>query len=442
MGSIMPATMAAIRRDKGMGERPRWMASLGRWRARYVDADGKRRSVYSSIPGRAGAREAAARRDEAIRRAGLGIVHNPHLTVGDLLERWLTEVAPLRLRPSSLERYRGIIRGQLLPTLGGVPLASLVPEHVARAYAELAAPHEVTINHARARYTETRARSGAAIRYAHAVLHRALDQAVAWRLIERNPATGAVLPRRSRPEMRPLTTSEARRFLDAARGHPLEALFTLALTSGMRQGELLGLRWRDVDWAARRLSVHHTLVRMHGRWWLGDPKTAKSERAVALTEPTIDLLRAHRAHQAERLLAIGHRVTDDDFVFSDDGGEPLWGRHVTTREFQPLLRQAELPPIRFHDLRHTFATLQLAAGTNPKIVSEVLGHKDVAITVDRYSHALPTMQVEAMARLDAMLGRSLLAAPGVGEDEAQAHELWLDAEPADYPPAWSDRDGC
>lgn len=116
-------------------------------------------------------------------------------------------------------------------------------------------------------------------------------------MIERNPATGAVLPRRSRPEMRPLTASEARRFLEAAREHRLEALFTLALTTGMRQGELLGLRWRDVDWAGRRISVHHTLVRMQGRWWLGDPKTPKSERAVALTDPTIDLLRGHRARQ-------------------------------------------------------------------------------------------------------------------------------------------------
>jgi integrase len=107
--------------------------------------------------------------------------------------------------------------------------------------------------------------------------------------------------------MRPLTTAEARRFRDAASGHRLEALLTLALTSGMRQAEQLALRWRDVDWAARRVSVHHTLVRMHGRWWLGDLKTAKSERAVALTDPTIDLLRTHRAHQAERLLAIGHR---------------------------------------------------------------------------------------------------------------------------------------
>jgi integrase len=194
---------------------------------------------------------------------------------------------------------------------------------VTRAYAELAAPRQVTISHARAQYTATRARSTAAIRYAHAVLHHALDQAVAWRLIESNPATGAVLPRRGRPEMRPLTTSEARRFLEAARGHPLEALFTLALTSGMRQGELLGLRWRDFDWAARRISVHHTLVRMQGRWWLGDPKTASSQRAIDLTAPTIDLLRAHRAHQAERLLAIGHRVTDDDLVFCDDASQPL-----------------------------------------------------------------------------------------------------------------------
>jgi hypothetical protein len=172
--------------------------------------------------------------------------------------------------------------------------------------------------------------------------------------------------------------------------------------------------------AARPVSVHHTLVRMHGRWWLGDPKTAKSERAVTLTDPTIDLLRTHRAHQAERLLAIGHRVTDDDFVFSDDGGEPLWGRHVTTREFQPILRQAELPLIRFHDLRHTFATLQLAAGTNPKIVSEVPGHKEVAITLDRYSHALPTLQARAMARLDSVLGRAPRRRSARSADAVQA----------------------
>ncbi len=459
MAAFIDRTMGVIRRDKGSGEQPRWLASERRWRARFVDADGRRRSVYSSTPGRAGARGAAATRDEALRKASLGISNDPRLTVGELLERWLTEVAALKLRPSSLERYRGIVRGQLVPALGRVALQSLTQQHVARSYAELAAPREVTVSHARVRQTTMRARSAASLRYAHAILHGALEQAVTWRLIERNPAAGAALPRRNPPEMRPLTPAEARQFLAAARGHPLEALFVLALTTGMRQGELLGLRWRDVDWTARRVAVHHTLVRLHGRWWLGEPKTAKSARAIDLTDPTLDLLRSHQSRQDEQRRALGRRPTDDDLVFCDSSGEPLWGRHVTTLQLKGLLRradlpqirfhdlrhtfatlqlkgllrQADLPQIRFHDLRHTFATLQLTAGTNPKIVAEVLGHTEVAITLDRHSHSLPTLHAEAMGRLDAVLGRSPLDAP----DEAPAGgplqtELWLDHDPGSW----------
>ena len=159
---------------------------------------------------------------------------------------------------------------------------------------------------------------------------------------------------------------------------------------------------------------------MDGRWWLGDPKTASSQRAIDLTAPTIDVLRAHRARRAERMLAVGHALTDDDLVFCDDAGQPLWGRHITTRKLKLLLRDAGLPPIRFHDLRHTFATLQLAAGTNPKIVSEVLGHKEVAITLDRYSHALPTLQTRAMARLDSVLGRTPRRRSTRGADALEA----------------------
>jgi Phage integrase family len=203
----------------------------------------------------------------------------------------------------------------------------------------------------------------------------------------------------------------------------------------MRQGELLGLRWRDVDWATRRAFVRHTLVRLHGRWWLGEPKTARSERSIELTDATLDVLRAHRDRQAEVVATASRRLTGDDLLFSDAAGEPLWGRHVTTLGFKALLRRAGLPPIRFHDLRHTFATLQLMAGTNPKIVSEVLGHKEIAITLDRYSHALPTMQTEAMARLDAVLGRSPL-----DRAESSPPQLWLDQDsPADHEGA-SERD--
>lgn len=224
-------------------------------------------------------------------------------------------------------------------------------------------------------------------RFAHAILHGALEQAVAWRLIERNRATGTALPRVSTPEMRPLTPAEARRFLAAARGHPLEALFVLAVTTGMHQGELLALRWRDLDWFARPIAVHHTLVRMNGRWWLGEPKTAKSHRSIDLTDPTIEPLRAHHGRQAERPQVMGHALTDDDLIS---------------------------------------ATLQLTAGTNPKIVSEVLGDKEVAITLERYSHALPTLQAEAMGRLDAVLGRSPLDAPDEGSRQAPPPELWID----------------
>ncbi len=441
MGRIIAPTMPATRRDKGSGEQPHWVPAMGKWRARYVDSDGRRRAVTSSKPGRAGAREAAARRDEALRRSALGLVDDPRLTVEHLLERWLADVAAVKLRPQSLERYRGIVRGHLIPAIGAVPLRALTPQQIATAYAALAAPRPVTTTHAGSRQTTLRAMSAASLRYVHAVLHGALEQAVAWRLIERNPAAGASLPRVTTPEMRPLTPSEARGFLEAARGHALEALFTLALTTGMRQGELLALRWRDVDWSARRLVVHHTLIRLDGRWWLGEPKTPKSRRAIDLTGPTLDLLRTHRARQAERLLAMGHALTDDDLIFCDATGEPLWGRHVTTLQLKALLRRAGLPPIRFHDLRHTFATLQLAAGTNPKIVSEVLGHKEIAITLDRYSHALPTMQATAMARLDAILGRGDDVAPSSAADKGSNKGSPTPVEASERPDPNVDRAG-
>jgi integrase len=406
---MMPFTMGDMRRDKGAGEQPRWLPSLRRWRARYVDAQGRRQAVYSAIPGRAGERECARRRDAKLREARVGLLGDPAQTLGDYLERWLVEVAAQRLRPRSFERYAGIVRRYIAPRLGSIRLRELRGAHIAGLYAELARPRRITITHARSRTSVRRAASPASIRYVHAVLHGALEQALAWHLLERNPADRAPLPRAVAPEMRALAPDEARRFLEALHDHPLEALFTVAITTGMRQGELLALRWRDL--AGSRLHVRQTLARLRGEWWLGEPKTRHSRRAIAITPATRQLLRAHRARMAEALLANGIGLSDETLIFCDASGQPLHGRHVTTRHLGPLLRAAGLPAIRFHDLRHTFATLQLAAGTNPKVVSEALGHKDIAITLDRYSHALPTMQAEAMRRLDALLGRGSEAVP-------------------------------
>ncbi len=398
--------MGSLRRDKGSGDQPRWIASQGRWRARFTHPDtGIRLAVYSHIKGRAGARQCTARRDAALAAIDTALdAEQGTQTLARYLDRWLETVARPSLRPRSFERYEGIVRLHIVPGLGSVKLAKLRAQHIADLYASLHKPRMVTITHARSVRTVERAMSASSIRYLHAVLHSALAQAVEWRIIADNPADRVRLPAKTSEAMTPLTPEQARDFLEAIRGHPLETLFTLAIATGMRQGEILGLRWADLD--GHRLHIRHTLVRMDGGWWLGDPKTPHSRRTIELTEPTVKALRAYRARRAKALLALGHRLTSEDLIFSDASGTPLHGRHVTQRHLAPLLREAGLPAIRFHDLRHTYATLQLAAGTNPKLVAEVLGHKDVGITLDRYSHSQPTMHREAAERLDAMLGRT------------------------------------
>ncbi len=171
----------------------------------------------------------------------------------------------------------------------------------------------------------------------------------------------------------------------------------------MRSGELLGLQWQDVDLDAARIQVRRTLYRLNRGWWVGEPKTSAGRRAIALTASAVDALRAHRLRQAEALLAVAVRIGPESLVFADRFGGPLNGFHLTERHFKPLLRRAGLPVIRFHDLRHTAATLLLAQGINPKVVAEMLGHASVKVTLDVYSHVLPTMQEEAARRLDAAL---------------------------------------
>jgi len=181
----------------------------------------------------------------------------------------------------------------------------------------------------------------------------------------------------------------------------LEPLYTLALTTGMRLGELLGLRWQAVDGAD--LQVRVTLTRTAAGWSLTEPKTRMSRRRIALSATAVAALRRQKARQAEARLLAGEAWTDHGLVFTDAFGEPLPGSRITERRLRPVLRQASLPLIRFHDLRHTAATLMLTASVHPKVVSEMLGHSSVAITLDRYSHVIPTMQEEAALQMDRLL---------------------------------------
>jgi integrase len=200
--------------------------------------------------------------------------------------------------------------------------------------------------------------------------------------------------------MRPLTAEQVRMLFDAVRGDRLEALYILAVTTGLRQGELLGLKWDDVDLDTGTLQVRRSLTTAKGGPVLSAPKTKGSRRSVKLSQTALEALRSHLERQLREIDRVGSMWRENGLIFASEVGEPLDRHDVTTRRFKPLLRRAGLPAIRFHDLRHTCATLLLSKNVNPKIVSEMLGHATIAITLDTYSHVLPTMQDSAAKAME------------------------------------------
>lgn len=234
----------------------------------------------------------------------------------------------------------------------------------------------------------------------HAVLRRALKQAVRWGVVSRNVCDAVDPPRVQKPEIAALSAQQVQALLKTAKTHRLYALFVLAIGTGMRLGELFALQWRNVDLKTASVQVRHTLMELNGKLTLAEPKTAKSRRRIDLPPSTIAVLRAHR----RRMNAAG--LGDCPWVFSNTTGGPLRRSHFHREVFKPLLRRAKLPEIRFHDLRHTSASLLLAAGVHPKVVQERLGHSQIGITLDTYSHVLPTMGLEAASKLDGVLSGS------------------------------------
>src|SRR5829696_298040 len=230
----------------------------------------------------------------------------------------------------------------------------------------------------------------ATVRKIHSTLHKALSQAVADGLVPRN-AADVKAPRPAPEEMHPLSEREARVFLETARGDRFEALYVLALTTGLRRGELLGLRWDDVDPESGTLRVGRALVREGGRHTLGETKSRRGRRQVNLTPRTISVLKSHRKRQLGERIKLAGLYEDHGLVFATRLGTTVNPENLVKRSFKPLLEKAGLPEIRFHDLRHTCATLLLGRGVHPKLVQELLGHATIAMTLDTYSHFLPSM---------------------------------------------------
>lgn len=311
------------------------------------------------------------------------------LTVSTFLARWLEDVARPAVSPSTHQLYKGLIRLHINPRIGAVPLSRLTPVHAQGMLA-------------------TMERYGASPRLrqmALGVLHRALGQAVRWSMVPRNICDAVTRPRVPRETMRALTTDQVTRLFGTAKGDRLEALYVLAVTTGLRQGELLGLQWDDIDLPGAVLRVQHTLHELNGRLWVGEPKTKRGRRQVDLPAVAVVALQTHR----ERMLVEGR---SDGLVFSDTQGGPLRKSNLLRRSFLPLLKRAGLPTIRFHDLRHTAATLLLAQGVHPKIVQERLGHSQISLTLDTYSHVLPGMGREAASKIDALLAKPAIIKDG------------------------------
>jgi len=324
---------------------------------------------------------------------GRPIVHSPgQVTVAQYLESWL-QSASLSLRPKTQRQYEQIARQHIGPTIGELMLADLQPDHIQSLYS-------AKLEHGA---------SPSTVRILHAVLHRALSRAVRWGLIDRNPTDAVDRPRLRRKEMKTLTAEQVRCLLAAARASRLETVLCLAVTTGLRQGELLGLRWSDLDWRTGHLRVQRQVQRIGGQGLVfGEPKSASGRRVVVLGPAMIGRLRTYQERQALEKIVAGGRWQENGLVFPSTIGTPMEARNLV-RSFKALLKEAGLPEIRFHDLRHTAATLMLQEGVHPKIVQERLGHSQISLTLDIYSHVLPTMQEEAARKLDSLLEASVEA---------------------------------
>ncbi|HUY97272.1 MAG TPA: site-specific integrase [Verrucomicrobiae bacterium] len=355
----------------------------GRWAAALVLPDGSRKTLYGRTR-----QEVAGRLSAALGSVSIGLpLPSGRETLTGFWHAWLAGVRT-NLRPRTWTRYEQLGRVHLLPVLGRIKLSRIGPMHIRSL-------HEAIL---------AKGISPSTAHHAHAVLHRALADAVRWGLLMRNPADLVPAPRLAAHEPVVLSDGQARTLCTAAAGDRLETLYVLAITTGMRQGELLALKWREVDCEAGTLRVTGTLQRSEGRMTLSEPKTPRSRRQVALAEQAVEALRRHRARQTEDRLRLGAAWDDSDLVFTNGHGGPLEAAHVVNFGFRPLLARAGLPAIRFHDLRHSAATLLLSRGVHPKIASEMLGHASTGVTLDRYSHVSETMQREAAQVMTRLLG--------------------------------------
>lgn len=348
-------------------------------------ATGKRRQKLLTADTKKEVESLVAQHIASMETGGFSEADAKKITVSQYMASWL-DSRKQSMKPASFRRYADLSRQHIEPVIGRIQLAKLSQLDVQRLYSDRL---EAGL-------------SPTSVQLIYCVLHRALKQAMRGGLLLRNVTELVDVPRRITPEYVTWDRGQARAFLAVSDRDDLAALWRLALLTGMRRGEILALRWDDIDTARGALSVKRTLSRGNaGSFDFGSPKSGKG-RQIELSPSVTEGLHQHRVRQVEKRLAVGTSYNDLGLVFADALGRPL---HPNTlrRCFLRLIKEAGVPMLRLHDLRHTSATLMLAGGEHPKVVSERLGHSNISITMDRYSHVTATMQREAVNRLDTLM---------------------------------------
>jgi integrase len=350
----------------------------GTWRAQ-VSANGQRisKTFKTKAEGQAWLRSIKNEADQGVdHQAG-------RVTLMDYLEQWLN-TARLSLRLKTAQQYEQVIRKHITPRIGSIPVSELRLVKVEAFYSELL-QCGVGVR---------------TVRIVHAVLHRALEKAVRYQLILSNPTHGAALPKESQGEMRILEPDQVSQFLIAAKGSRFEALYYLAITTGMRQGELFGLKWTDLQWQSGKLHIQRQVQNVPGVGWaFVEPKTRSGRRTIHLSENVLQVLREHKQSQEILKQFAGEHWQENNLIFPSKVGTPF-DRSNLRADFNRILDQAGLPRIRFHDLRHTAASILLNQGVPVIVVSRRLGHSKASITLDVYGHLINEMDGEAARVMD------------------------------------------
>jgi integrase len=372
--------------------------SKGTWEI-YLDVGsdpgtGRRLRHYETISG--AKRQAEQRLAEVRVSIEKGSYIKPQkTTLAEWLSNWINGYVTTNCGIRTIQSYESEVKHHLIPALGAIPLTQLQPQHLQNYYACALS---------RGRVDGRGGLSARTVQYHHRILSEALSHAMKMGLLVRNVADAVDPPRLEQRKVATLTLEDVPVFLEAAHETPYHVLFYTALYTGMRLGELLGLRWCDVDLYVACLSVTQALYKRFGVCKMVKPKSSHSRRRIALSPSLALLLHDHKAEQQVKRMLLGTSLSDSDLVFCHPDGRPL-DPGVVSHTLAKVLKKAGLPHIRFHDLRHTHVTLLLKAGIHPKIVSERLGHSNIGITLDTYSHVLPGLQERAAERFDDLIAR-------------------------------------